>query len=82
MLALTRKKDQKIIIGDDIEIVVLEIKDDKVKLGIKAPKSVSVHRLEVFEAIQDENKRAAALGDQSQLINLLKGLGLKKVEKS
>ena len=81
MLALTRKKDQKIIIGDDIEIVILEIKDDKVKLGIKAPRQVAVHRLEVYQSILEENRLAATLGKQDQLLVLLEALELKKDEK-
>lgn len=54
MLVLTRQKDQKIIIGGGIEIVVVEIRGDKVRLGVSAPKSVSVHRDEVVAAIKAE----------------------------
>ncbi len=54
MLVLSRKKDEKIIIGDQIKIMVIEIRGDKVRLGIDAPKEVSVHRQEVYEAIQRE----------------------------
>ena len=59
MLVLTRKINEAIMIGDDIEIAVVDIKGDQVKLGIRAPKSVKVFRHEVYEAIQEENKRAA-----------------------
>lgn len=59
MLILTRKVDETIVIGDDIEITVVEIQGDKVSLGIKAPKHIPVHRKEVYEAIQAENRRAA-----------------------
>lgn len=52
MLVLSRKKDEAILINHDIEIVVVEIRGDKVRLGIQAPKDVSVHRREVYEAIQ------------------------------
>jgi carbon storage regulator len=52
MLILTRKRDEKIIIGDDIVISVVEIRGDKVRLGIDAPKETSVHRQEVYDAIQ------------------------------
>lgn len=52
MLVLTRKKNESIIINDDITIVVVEIRGDKVRLGIEAPKEVPVHRKEVYEAIQ------------------------------
>lgn len=56
MLVLSRKKNETIIIGDDITIVVVEIRGDKVRLGIEAPKEVPVHRQEVYDAI----KRGAA----------------------
>ncbi|AHC14632.1 carbon storage regulator CsrA [Salinispira pacifica] len=59
MLVLTRKINEAIMIGDDIEIAVVDIKGDQVKLGIRAPRSVKVFRHEVYEAIQDENRRAA-----------------------
>jgi len=54
MLVLSRKKDEKIIIGDQITVMVIEIRGDKVRLGIDAPKEISVHRQEVYEAIQRE----------------------------
>lgn len=59
MLVLTRRTDQRIVIGDDIVITVLEIKGDSVRLGIDAPRSVRVHREEVHEALRRAN--AAAL---------------------
>ena len=59
MLVLSRKKNESIMIGDDIEIVVVEIKGDQVKLGVKAPKNITVHRAEVYEEIQQENKKAS-----------------------
>lgn len=52
MLVLSRKKDERIIIGDTITVMVIEIRGDKVRLGISAPKEVSVHREEVYEAIK------------------------------
>ena len=52
MLVLSRKKNESIVINDDITIVVVEIRGDKVRLGVEAPKEVPVHRREVFEAIQ------------------------------
>ena len=55
MLVLSRKKDEKIIIGDQITLMVIDIRGDKVRLGIEAPKEVAVHREEVYEAIQKEN---------------------------
>ncbi len=54
MLVLTRHKDESIIIGDDIEITIIDVRGDKVRLGINAPREVSVHRKEVYEAIQRE----------------------------
>lgn len=55
MLALTRKKDESIVINGNIEITVMEVKGDHVKIGIKAPKNVPIYRKEVFEQIQKEN---------------------------
>lgn len=52
LLCLSRKKNESIIIGSDIEIIVVDIRGDKVRLGIKAPADTSVHRKEVFEAIK------------------------------
>jgi len=56
MLVLSRKLNEVIVIGDDITIVVVEIRGDKVRLGIEAPKEVPVHRLEVYEAIRNQRK--------------------------
>lgn len=56
MLVLSRKKNESIIINDNITITVIEIRGDKVRLGIDAPKDVSVHRREVYEAIQSQSK--------------------------
>jgi carbon storage regulator len=60
MLVLSRHRDESIIIGDDIVITVVDIRGDKVRLGISAPIEVSVHRQEVFEAIQRENRARAS----------------------
>jgi carbon storage regulator len=62
MLVLARKINESIMIGDDIELVVIDIKGDQVKLGIRAPKNVTVHRQEIYEEIQQEN--IAALGSE------------------
>ena len=70
MLALSRKKEEAIIINNDIEIVVLEIKGDQVKLGISAPKSVPVYRKEVYVQIQEENKEVSKGAGISELRNL------------
>ena len=61
MLVLSRHRDESIIIGDDIVITVVDIRGDKVRLGIAAPIEISVHRQEVYEAIQRENLRSARL---------------------
>lgn len=62
MLALSRKKGEAIVINNDIELTVLEIKGEQVKIGITAPKSVPVYRKEVYLQIQEENE-AVAKGD-------------------
>ncbi|HEV3299640.1 MAG TPA: carbon storage regulator CsrA [Planctomycetaceae bacterium] len=54
MLVLSRKKDEKIVIGDNITVMVIEIRGDKVRLGIEAPKEITVHRQEVYDAIKRE----------------------------
>jgi len=61
MLVLSRKLNERIIVGDDIVISVVEVRGDQVKLGIEAPRTVKVYRQEVFDAIQDENRRAAEI---------------------
>lgn len=57
MLVLSRQKDESIIIGDDIKVTIVDVRGDKVRLGITAPKSISVHRKEVYEAIQREKEQ-------------------------
>jgi carbon storage regulator len=59
MLVLTRKVNQSIMIGDEIEVIVLEVRGEQVRLGIKAPRTVTVHRREISDAIQRENLMAA-----------------------
>ena len=59
MLVLSRKKDEVIVVGDDIEITLVDIRGDQVKIGVSAPRSVSIHRKEIYDAIQKENKAAA-----------------------
>lgn len=58
MLALTRKKGESIVVGDNIEVVVLGITGEQVRLGIIAPKSITVHRKEIYEQIRNENREA------------------------
>ena len=74
MLVLARKKDQSIVIGDNIEITVLDIQGDQVRIGINAPKNVPIHRKEVFIEIQDENRKAANVKNVA-LDELIKKLG-------
>jgi carbon storage regulator len=57
MLVLSRQKDESIMIGDDVEIVIVDVRGDKVRLGINAPREVSVHRKEIYLAIQKEKQQ-------------------------
>ena len=66
MLALARKVNQSIVIGNDIEVTLLEIKGDQIKIGINAPKSVPIYRKEIFAQIQEENKSAMQEVDVSK----------------
>ncbi|MEW6236159.1 MAG: carbon storage regulator CsrA [Candidatus Omnitrophota bacterium] len=77
MLVLSRKRDESIIIGDDVVITVVDIKGEQVKIGVTAPKSVSIHRKEVYEAIQKENL-AAAKAEVQNLSGLVKVLQKKQ----
>ena len=61
MLVLARQRDQTVMIGDDIEVTVVDIRGDKVRLGVNAPRTVSVHRKEVYDAIRKENESAAGI---------------------
>lgn len=70
MLILSRKKDESIVIGDNITISVVDIKGDQVKLGIAAPNDVKVFRQEVYQAIQEENRAAAAVSTIPDSISL------------
>ena len=70
MLVLSRQRDESIIIGDNIVVTIVDIRGDKVRLGIQAPTQIPVHRQEVYDAIQRENQRAAQLQPQDT-----KGLG-------
>lgn len=72
MLILSRKLDEKIKIGDDITLTIIEIHGDQVKIGVEAPKNVKVFRQEVFNAIQSENKAAAAQPSKDELSKLLR----------
>ena len=61
MLVLSRHRDESIMIGDDIVLTIVDIRGDKVRLGIDAPQDIPVHRREVYDAIQRENQKAAKL---------------------
>ncbi|GMU80725.1 MAG: hypothetical protein AMXMBFR47_05960 [Planctomycetota bacterium] len=61
MLVLSRQRDESIMIGDNVQITVVDIRGDKVRLGIVAPAEIAVHRKEIFDAIQRENRKAAGV---------------------
>lgn len=63
MLVLTRKKDEAIVIGDNIEIIVSEISEDKVKIAINAPKDIRIFRKELIKAVEDENIKSVETSD-------------------
>jgi carbon storage regulator len=63
MLVLTRKKDESVIVGGNIEVKILEVRGDQVSLGFAAPREIPIYRKEVFEAIQEENRQAGGSGD-------------------
>lgn len=71
MLVLTRREDESIMIGDDIEVKVLNLRENQVKIGIVAPRSVAVHRREVYLAIQAENAQAAAAAGVETISGLI-----------
>jgi carbon storage regulator len=77
MLVLSRQRDETIMIGDDIEVTVVDIRGDKVRLGINAPKEISVHRKEVYDAIRRENRAAAQVKPED-----LSGMGKVNPQKS
>ena len=72
MLALTRKNGESIVIGNDVEITILDVKGDQVKLGISAPKSVPVYRKEIYLQIQEANKEAVTSAESN--LDVLRGL--------
>ena len=71
MLVITRKKGESLMIGDDIEITISKIEDGSVKVGINAPKDVTILRKELYEAVENENKEATNI-DLNMLNNLRK----------
>jgi len=66
MLVLSRHRDETIMLGDDIELTVVDIRRDKVRIGITAPAHIPVHRKEVYDAIMEENRQAMGLQDPSK----------------
>jgi len=64
MLVLTRKLQQSIVIGDEIEVVVLEVRGEQVRLGIRAPKNVTVHRKEIYDQIHEANEEATQVNPE------------------
>ncbi len=66
MLVLSRQRDESIMIGDDVEITIVDVRGDKVRLGITAPKKIPVHRREVYDAIQKEKKDKEKKDKQKQ----------------
>lgn len=77
MLALTRKVGEKIVIGEDIVITVVDIKGDNIRLGIDAPKEVKIYRKEIFDAIVAENKQAAVSSNKG-ILNILGDIVVEK----
>ena len=71
MLALSRKKNEAIVINNNIEITVLDIRGDQIKLGIAAPKEIPIYRKEVYIKIQNENKQATDVSGIEELKKLL-----------
>ena len=70
MLALTRKKGESLVTNNNIEVTILEIRGDQIKLGISAPRDVSIYRKEVYLQIQEENKAALETNNAEALKNL------------
>lgn len=73
MLVLTRRENESIMIGDAIEVKLLDVKDHQVKIGIAAPRNVAVHRKEVYLAIQAENDHPSNVTDGQDLPKLIRG---------
>lgn len=71
MLALSRKLGESIVIGKDIKVSILEIKGDQIKIGIDAPKNVTIYREEIFKQIEEENKEAMKQGNAKESLSKL-----------
>ncbi len=72
MLTLSRKKNESLVINNNIEVTILDIKGDQIKVGITAPKEIPIYRKEVYLQIQDANKKATSVEDLAGLKDLLK----------
>ena len=77
MLALTRKVGERIVIGDNITVTIVDIRGDSIRLAIDAPREIKIYRGEIYDAIAAENKQAAAPVNLGEL-DMLKGLHIKK----
>jgi len=66
MLVLSRQRDESIMIGDDVEIIIVDVRGDKVRLGITAPKEIPVHRREIYDAIQREKRQKKEPQEQKE----------------
>ncbi len=84
MLVLSRQKDESIMIGDEVEITIVDVRGDKVRLGITAPKSIPVHRREIYDAIQREKAQKdgeVSAGTNSEPVAKTDESGRKKLDK-
>jgi len=66
MLVLSRQRDESIMIGDDVEIIIVDVRGDKVRLGITAPKNIPVHRREIYDAIQREKDQKKSAKEKKE----------------
>ena len=80
MLALTRKKGESIIIGDDITVTVLSVSGDSVKIGISAPRHIPVNRREIYEQIKEQNQKAATTTPTTTVLSSLAKLIKKQAD--
>ena len=80
MLVLSRQRDESIMIGDDVEITIVDVRGDKVRLGITAPKSIPVHRREIYDAIQREKNGEGADAKEAAVAKNPKSKGPSKRE--
>ena len=74
MLVFSRKKDESIMVGSEIELKIISVGRDTVKIGINAPRQITIHRKEIFLAIEEENRKAALKSINNAQLNVLKNL--------